>query len=472
MQILYWNGFSKRKNSTKQPSVAGTQIDVVLKEDTSREHPSFQLTGHNWSMNYVQAFGNYYYVEDIISLSNGISEIVCTLDPMATAKAEIGATEAFVEYSTHGDIYIVDPRLPKKVTNVYSEQSVAMPWSIYENYAGSFRVVCTGNTGGVQLLSFPELGLTAFLSSVASWTDSIFNAYTPPGYQISPEHQIKDSIEWLVDTVCGFFKQQVSYGSAAENIRSCRWVPFPSEGVTGSPVYLGQHDTGYTAAGVIATLLDVQTVSVSLPWPALINDWRRATLQMYIYLPFVGVIQIPTSDILGQSTLNIKISRDRMTGTLAYQLDAGAVRIGTYGAETGCDFPISAANGDIKGITNSIISIGAGLAAGGALGAAAVAHGAVAASDALVPTPTCIGGISSSAGSGLSTDIRVWSISKNLCEDPSAGINIQGIPLMQTKTLSSIPGYIQCRDASVSSALNETEKEIINGYLNSGFYYE
>lgn len=471
MVITYWTGFSKRKNSTKRPATAGTDINVVLKEDTSREHPSFQLTGHNWSMNYVQAFGNYYYVEDIISLSNGISEIVCTLDPMATAKAEIGAVEAFVEYATQGNSMLVDPRLPKVASISYAEQSVAMPWSIYENLAGSFRVVCTGDVG-VQLLSFPELGLAAFLQSVASWTDSIFNAYTPPGYQISPEHQIKDSLEWLVDTFCGFFKQQVSYGSAAENIRSCRWVPFPSEGTTGAPVYLGQHNTGYTAAGVISSLLDVKTVSVSIPWPTGFSDWRRATLQMYIYLPFVGVIQLPTTDIMGASSLTIKISRDRMTGTLAYQLDAGSVRIGTYGGESGCDFPISAATGDIKGVVNSIISVGAGIAAGGALGAAAVAHGAVAASDALVPTPSCIGGISSSAGSGLDTSIRIWAIGRQTSEAPTAGINVHGIPCMQTKTLSSIPGYIQCLDASVSSALNETEKEIINGYLNSGFYYE
>ena len=469
MNIKTWSGFSKRKNSTKQPT-GGTTVTCTLKEGTSIENPTFILTGNNFAIDYVQAFGKYYYVTDIISAANNLIEVTCTVDPMATAKAEIGSTSAFVLYSTQGgNTKLVDPRLPKQAEVVYAEDTAALPWTT--SSAGSFRIVCTGDNG-IELLSFPVLGLAAFLSSVASWTDSIFNAYTPPGYQLSPEHQIKDSIEWLVDTVCGFFKQQVSYGNAADNIRSCRWVPFDPEGTTGSPVYLGQHNTGYTNAGFIGTITEIRSVSLSIPWPGTITGWRRSTIQMYIYLPYVGVVQVPTTDILGQTTLTVTISRDRMTGTLAYQLDAGPVRIGTYGGESGCDFPIGASTGNISGVVNSIISVGAGIASGGALGAAAIAHGAVSAGDSLVPTPSCIGGISSSAGSGLDMIIRLWSIGRDTSEDPNAGINVHGIPCMATKTLSTIPGYIQCMDASVDCALNDTEKDIINNYLNTGFFYE
>lgn len=470
MNIKYWQGFSKRKNSTKQPSGTGTDLTVVMKDNTSREHPTFILSGYDWSMNYIQAFGDYYYVEDIITNTNGTSEVVCSIDPMATAKAEIGATSAFVLYSTQGgNTKLVDPRLPKQAEVIYAEKTTALPWTTTS--AGSFRIVCTGDNG-IELLSFPVMGLAAFLSSVASWSDSVFNAYTPPSVQGDTIEQIKESIEWLGDLIGSFFKQQISYGNAGDNIRSCRWVPFPSEGTTGSPVFLGQHNTGYTNAGFIGDITEVRSVSLSIPWPGTITGWRRSTIQMYIYLPFVGVIQVPTTDILGQSTLTVTISRDRMTGTLAYQLDAGVVRIGTYGGESGCDFPIGAATGNISGVVNSIISVGAGIAAGGALGAAAVAHGAVSAGESLVPTPSCIGGISSSAGSGLDMNIRMWSISRDTSEDPNAGINVHGIPCMATKTLSTIPGYIQCMNASVQSALNDTDKEIINGYLNSGFYYE
>lgn len=48
----------------------------------------------------------------------------------------------------------------------------------------------------------------------------------------------------------------------------------------------------------------------------------------------------------------------------------------------------------------------------------------------------------------------------------------QGMPYFKTATLSSLSGYIQCADASVSIPGNGSEQSVVNGYLNSGFYLE
>ena len=48
---------------------------------------------------YVEAFGHYYFVTDIVNLDGHRSEVHCTMDPMATYKAGILAYTAFVERS-------------------------------------------------------------------------------------------------------------------------------------------------------------------------------------------------------------------------------------------------------------------------------------------------------------------------------------------------------------------------------------
>lgn len=473
MVITYWNGFSKRKNSTKRPATAGTDINVVLKEDTSREHPSFQLTGHNWSMNYVQAFGNYYYVEDIISLSNGISEIVCTLDPMATAKAEIGAVNAFVEYATNGNVLLADPRIPKKTYDIRTAQaSQTLPFNTLSQ--GSFRIAIMGKTG-CEIYSMTWTELNDFLTDAQTWVDDLFNYYPDPGLQSTTEEQIWSSGKYLVDVMGQFIKQITGSGKISENIRSCVWVPWALDGAS-VPLYVGQFYTGRTANHIIVQN-DVQDTAVSIPWPAGVTDWRRvACVDVYLYLPFVGVVQLSPYTFSGFSTLFIKCSRSRTTGQLAYEVKAGsgtpAITIGTYGAETGCEFPVGVTSANLSQSITSVIAATAGIATGGAAGAAATMYGFGAFADSFIPQGGSVGGIGGSAGAGLDLDIKCITVYHPLTEDPGDSAAIHGIPLYEHRTISSLSGYVQCANASVQSALNETEKEIINGYLNSGFYYE
>ena len=47
-----------------------------------------------------------------------------------------------------------------------------------------------------------------------------------------------------------------------------------------------------------------------------------------------------------------------------------------------------------------------------------------------------------------------------------------GMPYFNRATISSLSGYIKCRNASVSIPGDGEEQSIVNNYLNSGFYYE
>ena len=66
--------FSKKMNSTAQPTGSGTQISVVLKENTSVLNPHFLVHNYSFAHNYIKWGSRYYFVDDIISISHDIAK--------------------------------------------------------------------------------------------------------------------------------------------------------------------------------------------------------------------------------------------------------------------------------------------------------------------------------------------------------------------------------------------------------------
>ena len=88
MQITTYN-FAKEPNSTKQPAAGGTVHNVVLKEPCSLFHPVFRLNGFSHSDNYVKWGSRYYFIEDIVQVTNSEAEYHCREDVLATYKSYI-----------------------------------------------------------------------------------------------------------------------------------------------------------------------------------------------------------------------------------------------------------------------------------------------------------------------------------------------------------------------------------------------
>ena len=59
-------------------------------------------------------------------------------------------------------------------------------------------------------------------------------------------------------------------------------------------------------------------------------------------------------------------------------------------------------------------------------------------------------------------------------EDPDDANYIArfGRPVALTHAINNHSGYVQCENASVDIAGDNYERDSINAYLNSGFYYE
>lgn len=450
MIIKTWSNFSKRKNSTKQPAIAGTDVTCTLKEATSIENPTFVLSSNDFTINYVQAFGHYYYVNDIKSVRNGVIEINCTQDVLATYKTAIGNTSAYVLYDTTANTEQVDNRLSVVTTPTVQSTLTALRSDISD--AGSYIVSLTGeHTVGSYVVT--RSALDALMPDISTVFDSFIQGSTP-------FEAIRDSI-----------KQMVSTGSVPQNIRDVRWIPFTVAGDVLTPLYVGQYAAinanGVQVSGMlINNRIDTDTVTLNIPWQ--FTDWRNSdsNTQLQLYIPFVGLVNYPASAIKNVSTISVDTSLDRITGDIAIEVYALNEVLGTYGASTGVSIPLGASGVTATNIVNNVLAGAASIAslnAGGLIGAGI---------SAMTPLSQSVGGISSGAGSGLPKWLQFTSICHDTVVSPSSVSAVMGTPANAVKTINTLSGYVQCSGASVDVACLEKDRDEINGYLNSGFFYE
>ena len=123
MTLTYWSGYSKRKNSTKQPT-SGTDVTVYLKDNCSVVNPIFQASTVPTTANYfyIADFGRYYFLSNVVQISNSIWEFTLEVDVLASYKSAIGSTVARIAFAATGwDKDIVDPRTVTKSTKLKYE---------------------------------------------------------------------------------------------------------------------------------------------------------------------------------------------------------------------------------------------------------------------------------------------------------------------------------------------------------------
>ena len=90
--------FEKRRNSTKQPPAdAGTVVKCDFKSQVQIDAPIFIIEWDSvpqW--NYCKMFSNFYYITDITIVRDKLYLVRCVLDELASAKTDIGNTEAYI----------------------------------------------------------------------------------------------------------------------------------------------------------------------------------------------------------------------------------------------------------------------------------------------------------------------------------------------------------------------------------------
>lgn len=478
MNIYVWSNFSKRRNSTKQPT-GGTLKTVYLKEETSIEQPSFILEEGVADYTYVQAFGKYYFVSDVISLDKNRTEIVCDLDVLATYKSAITSYTAFVERAASSyDVFVNDPLLSQRQIYTREDFVVTSLSSFYSNVDGCFMVECLAKDNGVVLY--------------ASSTLEPYKLILSPGVYSSTNIS-----EWVTSQISQSFDLDVYIGSV-------KWFPFLASNVNGS--LLGQHfPIGPVDLALLCQTTDPSAdnywnyniykiaqsnskkhkdVVLTLPSSGNFNDFRDCNgqfTQYNLYLPGVGVVPLDTAvvgyAINSNKSINVDIQVDLISGEVTYILgfpeNVGQSIFARYSGNVSVDVPIGKAAVDtVKSAKMFAGSVGSGALHGGAIGAAfgAVAGAVESIYNHFIPDTSMVG------GSGNKAEMMAYSgniiLSRKQFGAKDYPTSVAGRPLMQNVLLSSLSGYVKCGNASVPLAGHEGDMAAVNNYLNSGFYIE
>lgn len=478
---VYFGKVSKRKNSTLQPSLSAS-FDVLFKTPTSLDKPTFTINADSFDYNYAKMGDRYYFVTDIVSRNNDLWEVSCELDPLATFKSEILASTQFVSYSSvQSSVYLSDDRIPllDNSTSTATQTSVTPVSS-----TGCYILSVVGTNGVASYRLGGIASLVLLISNLQTWVDDFQDAATNLITTTTDTAEAVSNIGKAL-TQTGFVGN--AYENAMAGIRGCIWVPFSPATIGGTSrnIYIGKYDTGTT--GYYITNENITgSFSVTIPWTY--SDWRRSKCEdVYLFLPLVGNIQLSSDSINHVSAITVSYSIAPVSGDISYRVNAGTEVIGTYGANVGAQVPIginqstslggivsSAFSGVEKTVSSAIkgFSVAGPLGAlGGAIGGAAVGTYDVA-NKTLSTNMTTVGGIGGSAGAGVGTSCICSVVVHAPVINPAQMVATMGYPTMKPLTLSSCSGYCQCANAHVSAAAESQYLNMIDAYLNGGFYIE
>ena len=445
--------FSKKMNSTAQPSGSGTQLTVTLKENTSVLNPHFLVHGYSFAHNYIKWDSRYYFVDDIVSISNDMAEYICRTDALATYKSDIGASSQYVLRADSAyNLFVADTKYPTRSESSVENVEYSTLHSEFVN-GGSFVI-------GIQNgISAESAGISYYAltdSEMQQLMDFMFGGTWLNAADISLELQ----------------KELVN---PYQYIDSITWYPFD---IPNSDVYFNPENIkfGYWNSGIVGGLLDPLNAhkgfaqQITIPNHSQVSrgyylnayPYTRLLLDCYTF----GTIPVDPSVLAVDSKLTLGISVDFLTG-----LGKMTLRAGTNGdliyktfAQVGVPMKISQVTQSIVGAGASVVGGAVGLAYGNVVG---FAQGIISGLEALMPQMSSAG--SNGSRSAFTTAPTLIITRQNLVPEDKAQF---GRPLCEVKTLSTLSGYILCENADLATAGSPIEKDAIVSYMNSGFYYE
>lgn len=464
MNVTFYSGFSKRRNSTKQPS-GGTTKSVVLKENTSEMRPAFVVSNVDWSWNYASWGGRYYYINDIVSEGNSLFRVECALDSMATFKSEIGAYSTLISRSSADQNYdVVENMYPSKTRPITKRVAISNP-GLYSTsrQAGCYVVGVVGGNGQEFFVLTP----TEFFN--------FLGVLMPPltGYTLA---------DWLDAQITQ--APAGGLGSILQNIVLMKWLPLNYSLISGkldrvTSCMIGNFIVSGVSLGRLWGDTTAQILGTTITFPDRDDNGARGRwlyltpfANYSVYIPPFGLISIDPSYITSAGReIVADIMAEYLSGTVTLRLyystsHSGPKMIGVYNANISQDLKAGGSGANAIGAIGGLV---------GAIGAIATEnYGALAASIGsaatnMIPQSSVVGGGVSGPTPDLSAVWYAYATYFDPIDENRAEI---GRPLAEIRTISSLGGYVQCADPSLAIPGHVEEMNEINTHLSTGFFYE
>lgn len=463
MTVTFVGTFSKRRNSTKQPS-GGTSKTVLLKEGTSMMKPAFLLSSVSYNWNYCIWDGRYYYVTDIVSESDTLFRVECELDTLATFKNYIGNYTTLVSRAdSNWNSTVYDRIYPTK----------SMPVTKYQDYADS---LFTNNYGGgtIIIAAVGGRGQKIYALSVSQFEGLCAVLFPSLGVNFST---------WLVSSV-----NEAAVGglnSILSAIQLVKWLPVSFSSVaslgltTVTEVWIGNFGISYPSG--VYTITGSTTVGTfhQMTFPdrddaGARGDWLYASpfANYNVYIPAFGMIELDGTYMLPSRSINAGVSVEMLSGNARLGIDyvgrSGSTekRVGYY--NTNLSFDIKA-GGAATNLSGAASSIAAAVAAYATENYAAMVGAIAGAANSLMPKPAQIG---AGIGGPIPGIANPWSCEATYFDPIDENRTELGRPLAEVVQINTLSGFVKCADAQISIPGHAEEMAEVNGYLNSGFFYE
>ena len=473
--IVNLYGFQKKKNSTAQPSISSATVlnNVQLKDDTSIINPVLLINQNTSGMPvpfdpsyftyaYIPKFGRYYFISDARWVS-GLWELYLSVDVLASFKTAIGATAAYIERSaseSNGDI--IDNLYPAKTNVNIVTETIATSWANVAPSGGCYVI------GLINNQSSNHVGAVTYYAVAPAQFNTLLD------FMFGNDIFLASSITEIGE---GLFK---SLFNPFQYIVSCIWFPAsPSTyGSTYTKIRIGYWETdarGY----LMDALTDVRFITgyitahpQAASRGAFLNyaPYTRITL----FCPPFGEVPIDATFTRTGRYLYAKVMIDTITGQATLRVCFRTGPNGTYSnkpciektAMFGVPIQLAQVLSDYSGAISSLVGGITGGTANSVIGGiiGTTINTALATQSPKVST------------NGANGSFVNFALEPNLITEHTLLVDEDntelGRPLMSTRTISNLSGYIKCADAHFSASCFDSERDAVNNFMLSGFFYE
>lgn len=444
--VLYH--FSKRKNSTKRPAGQGTVVSCLLKSNTAFQNPVFKLKlalDSALQFNYLKWADHYYFINSTVSLNNDMVEISASEDVLSTYRTEISNYTCFIERSSKQNTFANDSMYIPTNDWVLTTRNVTHKEKIMTSaYSQQYiiRVVSRSGVAAYYINGEQLNNLLDFMYTESNFTDVIQDAITKLMF---------DPFKYIVDL---------------------KWVPFVESAFKSGNDEVIQ--LGFWDSGVVAKRIDEDTVvnfsySFAFDNPLYaITDFRyynSSFSNYFIKLPFIGVVALNPYKI--DESVNALYQFDATSGLCNVFLQSKRVVFASYQLQLSVPVQIGYASTNIAQLATSAVSlVGAGLQGNIAQG---ISAGIEAGRSITAPEISMLGTVGNISNI-LNNQILEFNSYACTSIDPDEAS--EGYVDGTIRSLSTLSGFVKCRNASIQIAGFDGDQERVNSYLNSGFYFE
>lgn len=470
----YIGTFYKRENSTKTPNSIAVDVQGDIIEPCSIIDPVIKLATLTPFSSIVHTYvkipdfdNRYYFVTDW-KFMDGFWHVYLHLDVLASWKTAIGASTQYVEraHSVQNE-YIVDQMFPSTGKMTHRQVQIDEGFSGYPengwyvlNVTGSVQHEADYNHDNPPPMIPMEGGIGSYL---CEWTT--FQKV------VSEMILLNDDDGFWANLAQGI---RNSIARPFDHLGSVLWFPYIYfDPLNSSAIH--KLDLG----GV--TLESTQDKPLTF-YPTGPDIWQSSTFNVpkhpqastygkymnlkpftkYVYQDDIfGQIELDPSMLIDKTTFNVWKMTDPLTGVQLLVLPDGQHRMG----QAGVMVPMENNSLNVGGVINSVASAAIGVATANPL---AIAQSVGSAAESVFPTVTS----SAQQGTAINSHLGIW-LDAYFWNSVGHDTNDLGNPYCATAQISTLSGYILCNEAHITAQnMTLTEAQMIESYLNSGFFYE